>query len=56
MKKLSNTETELKKALLIKKACTSSSAKITIFFVEINTSADVLPQLSNNFSQKGLIV
>ena len=31
MKKLSNYETELKKALLTKKACQSSLAKISVF-------------------------
>ena len=31
MKKLSNTQADLKKALLIKKACTSSLAKFSIF-------------------------
>ena len=43
-------EADVKKALLIKKACTSSLAKfsffpflITMFFFEINTSVKVLP-------------
>ena len=48
--KLSNTEADLKKALLIKKVCTSSFAKFFVFrflllcfFFEINTSVEVLP-------------
>ena len=52
-------ETDLKKALLIKKACTSSLAKFSVFpfliimlFFEINTSVEVLPKLSKRFHTK----
>ena len=47
---VSTGEADLKKALLIKKACTSSLAKFSVFpflitmlFFEINTSVEVLP-------------
>ena len=47
---VSTGEADLKKALLIKKACTSSLTKFSVFpflitmlFFEINTSVEVLP-------------
>ena len=47
---VSTGEADLKKPLLIKKACTSSLAKfsvfpflITVLFFEINTSVEILP-------------
>ena len=53
---VSTWEADFKKALLIKKACTSSLAKfyvfpflITMVFFKINTSVEVLPELSKKF-------
>ena len=50
LRPVSTGEADLKKALLIKNACTSSLAKFSIFsffitmlFFEINTSVEILP-------------
>ena len=50
LRSVSMGEPDLKKTLLIKKACTSSLAKFSVFpflittlFFEINTSVEVLP-------------
>ena len=56
---VSKREADFKDPMLIKKACTSSLAKFSIFqflitmlFFEINTSVEILPELSKTFHTK----
>ena len=56
---VSKREADFKDTMLIKKACTSSLAKFSVFqflitmlFFEINTSVEILPELLKKFHTK----
>ena len=59
LRPVSTAEADLKKALFIKKACTSNLAKFSVFpflitmlFFEINTAVEILPYFAKKFHTK----